>query len=76
MHSAMRSRLEPFKKFVRVLRSHLDGILAWTKQRISNTSPHGRQGTSAAGEISIIILMRNFPMTIHLDGRRTSEELT
>src|SRR5215472_3616730 len=26
MNSAMRSRLEPFKKFVRMLRSHLDGI--------------------------------------------------
>ena len=30
MRSAMRSRLEPFKKFVRMLRWHLDGILAWT----------------------------------------------
>jgi transposase len=35
MRSAMRSRLEPFKKFVRMLRNHLDGILAWTKCRIS-----------------------------------------
>src|ERR1017187_4451807 len=32
MRSAMRSRLEPFKKFVRMLRVHLDGILAWTKR--------------------------------------------
>src|SRR5215510_13942776 len=31
MNSAMRSRLEPFKKFVGMLRSHLDGILPWTK---------------------------------------------
>jgi len=30
MHSAMRSRLDPFKQFVRMLRAHLDGILAWT----------------------------------------------
>src|SRR2546422_8509800 len=36
MSSAMRSRLEPFKKFVRMLRSHLDGILPWTKLRLSN----------------------------------------
>jgi transposase len=36
MRSAMSSRLEPFKKFVRMLRSHLDGILPWTKQRVSN----------------------------------------
>jgi transposase len=27
MRSAMRSRLEPFKKFVRMLRGHLDGVL-------------------------------------------------
>src|SRR5271167_3601115 len=33
MRSAMRSRLEPFKKFVRMLSGHLDGILAWTKHR-------------------------------------------
>jgi len=36
MNSAMRSRLEPFKKFVRMLRSHLDGILPWTKLHLSN----------------------------------------
>jgi transposase len=36
MHSAMRSRLEPFKNFVRLLREHLDGILAWTRTRASN----------------------------------------
>src|SRR5437773_8665105 len=41
MRSAMRSRLEPFKKFVRTLRSHLDGILAWTKQRVSNGAVEG-----------------------------------
>src|SRR5262249_23351730 len=35
MNSAMRSRLEPFKKFVGMLRSHLDGVLAWTKTRLS-----------------------------------------
>jgi transposase len=38
MRSAMRSRLEPFKKFVRMLRVHLDGILAWTKHRVSNAN--------------------------------------
>jgi hypothetical protein len=32
----MRSKLEPFKTFVGMLRSHLDGILAWTKTRLSN----------------------------------------
>jgi transposase len=41
MNSAMRSRLEPFKKFVRMLRSHLDGILPWTKLRLSNGAVEG-----------------------------------
>ncbi len=41
MNSAMRSRLEPFKKFVRLLRSHLDGVLAWTKTRLSNGAREG-----------------------------------
>ncbi len=41
MRSAMRSRLEPFKKFVRMLRSHLDGVLAWTKARVSNGAVEG-----------------------------------
>ena len=41
MRSAMRSRLEPFKKFVRMLRAHLHGILAWTKQRVSNGAVEG-----------------------------------
>jgi transposase len=36
MRSATRSRLEPFKKFVRMLRRHLDGILSWTDHRVSN----------------------------------------
>ena len=41
MHSAMRSRLEPFKNFVRLLRGHLDGVLAWTKLRLSNGALEG-----------------------------------
>jgi transposase len=41
MNSAMRSRLEPFKRFVRMLRSHLDGILPWTKLRLSNGAVEG-----------------------------------
>ncbi len=36
MHSAMRSRLEPFKRLVRRLRAHLDGVLAWTRLRLSS----------------------------------------
>ena len=41
MNAAMRSRLEPFKKFTRMLRSHLDGVLAWTKARLSNGAVEG-----------------------------------
>jgi len=41
MNSAMRSRLQPFKKFVRMVRSHLDGILPWTKLRLSNGAVEG-----------------------------------
>ncbi len=41
MSSAMRSRLEPFKKFVRLLRGHLDGILPWTTLRLSNGTVEG-----------------------------------
>lgn len=41
MRSAMRSRLEPFKKFARMIRSHIEGILSWTKQRVSNGAVEG-----------------------------------
>ena len=41
MRSAMGSRLEPFKTFVRMLRGHLDGILPWTKLRLSNGAVEG-----------------------------------
>ena len=41
MNSAMRSRLEPFQRFVGLLCSHLDGVLAWTKTRLSNGAVEG-----------------------------------
>ena len=41
MNSAMRSKLEPFKRSARMLRSHLDGVLAWTKTRLSNGAVEG-----------------------------------
>jgi transposase len=41
MNSAKRSKLEPFKKFVGMLESHLDGILAWTNLRLSNGAVEG-----------------------------------
>jgi transposase len=41
IRSAMRSKLEPFKKFAQMLRSHLDGILPWTNIRVSNGAVEG-----------------------------------
>jgi len=38
---ASHSRLEPFKDFARLIRDHLDGILAWTDLRISNGALEG-----------------------------------
>lgn len=38
---ASHSRLEPFKQFARMIRAHLDGILAWTWLRISNGALEG-----------------------------------
>jgi transposase len=41
MQAAMSSRLAPFQKFVRMVRNHLDGILPWTQQRVSNGAVEG-----------------------------------
>jgi transposase len=41
MHSAMRSRLQPFKELVQMLRAHLSGVLAWTRLRVSNGALEG-----------------------------------
>jgi transposase len=41
MNSAMRSRLQPFKAFVRMLRAHLPGVLAWSRLRVSNGALEG-----------------------------------
>ena len=38
---ASHSRLEPFQNFARMLRKHLDGILAWTKMRVTNGALEG-----------------------------------
>ena len=38
---ASHSQLEPFKAFARMIRQHLDGILAWTKLRITNGALEG-----------------------------------
>jgi len=38
---ASHSRLDPFKHFARMIRQHIDGILAWTRLRISNGALEG-----------------------------------
>jgi len=38
---ASHSRLKPFKAFARMIREHLDGLLAWTTLRISNGALEG-----------------------------------
>jgi transposase len=39
---AGQSRLQPFQKPARLLRTHLDGVLVWTKLRVSNGALAGR----------------------------------
>jgi len=38
---ASHSRLDPFVRFARMIREHLDGILLWTKLRIPNSALEG-----------------------------------
>lgn len=38
---AAHSRLEPFQKLARMLRTHLDGVLAWTRIRVTNGAVEG-----------------------------------
>ena len=38
---SLRRPLEPFQKFARMLRDHLNGILSWTKTRLSNGAVEG-----------------------------------
>lgn len=38
---ASHSRLKPFKEFARMIRDHLDGVLAWTNIRVSNGALEG-----------------------------------
>jgi transposase len=38
---ASHSRLTPFTRFARMIREHLDGILAWTQLRVSNGALEG-----------------------------------
>jgi transposase len=55
MNSAMRSRLEPLQKFVGMLRSHLDGVLAWTKTRLSNGAVEGMNNKIKSGGVQQLV---------------------
>ena len=37
----MRSRLEPIKKIVKMLRRHVQGLLSYSRHRITNASAEG-----------------------------------
>ena len=41
VHWAGRSRLQPFRRFAQLIRGHLDGILAWTTLKVSNSALAG-----------------------------------
>src|SRR5712692_9578887 len=41
MRDRKSTRLNPFKRFVRMLRSHLSGLLPWTRIRLSNAAVEG-----------------------------------
>lgn len=38
---ATHSRLEPFKEFAKLVKKHMEGIMAWTKERITNGALEG-----------------------------------
>ncbi len=42
---ASHSRLEPFTKLARMLRSHRAGVLAWTRIRVTNGALEGMNNT-------------------------------
>ena len=41
LRAAKRTRLKAFKEFARMMENHIDGILAWTKLRLSNGALEG-----------------------------------
>ena len=42
---ASHSRLKPFVRFAQLIRAHLDGLLAWTRLRVSNGALEGMNNT-------------------------------
>jgi transposase len=48
------SRLEAFKKLARMLRGHLDGVLVWTKLRLSNGALEGMNNEGMNNKVKVI----------------------
>jgi transposase len=44
---ASHSRLEPFKRFARMIRNHWDGLMSWTRTRVSNGALEGMNSNVA-----------------------------
>jgi hypothetical protein len=68
MHAAMRSRLEPFQAFVRLLRSHLEGVLAWTPRAPLQRSRGGHEQQDQVDQPSRL----RFPARTKLHRRHLS----
>ena len=78
-NNAMRSRLEPVKKVVKMLRKHEDGLLNYSKHKISNAAAEGFNSTiqlikaNARGfknfsNYRARILFRCGKLDMHIDG--------
>jgi hypothetical protein len=59
-NSARQSKLEPFKKFVGMLRPHLSGVLAWTETRFANGAVEGMNNNSKSISHRSFGFRRNF----------------
>ena len=62
MTSAMRSRLDPFKKFVRMLRSHLDGVLPWTRNPAFQRCRRGNEQQDQVDQPSFVRVPQRYEL--------------
>ena len=78
-NNAMRSRLEPVKKVVKMLRKHEDGLLNYSKHKISNAAAEGfnskiqlikanARGFKNFSNYRARILFRCGKLDMHIDG--------
>ncbi len=69
MNSTMCPKLEPFKKLVRVLRSHLHRILGWIPSRVSNADVEEGTTRSSPSVIDPWIPYHQLAATYHCCAR-------